>query len=179
MRKTKIINRTHILKQEKVDNKVKIQDQKVPQEALLKPNSFEEKRDKLQEELQGYYYGQSSKFSSVSRSLIFGILATIWVFIYTDGELSITNHVLLYALISGILYLVIDILHYFLDSLSYHKEQYRLDKYSNTEDIDNLHEPFMDSVNKRSFGFFITKFIVLSITSVLFITNIIQRLCLI
>ena len=81
MRKTKIINRTHIPKQEKVDNKVKIQDQKVLQEVLLKPNSFEEKRDKLQEELQGYYYGQSSKFSSVSRSLIFGILATIWVFI--------------------------------------------------------------------------------------------------
>ena len=59
MRKTKIINRPHIPKQEKVDNKVKIQDQKVLQEVLLKPNSFEEKRDKLQEELQGYYYGQS------------------------------------------------------------------------------------------------------------------------
>ena len=178
MRKTKDSNRTRTPKQERWGNKVNQQDLKAPQEILPKANSFEDRREKLQEELQGYYYSQSSKFSSVSRSLIFGILATIWVFIYTDGELSITNQVLLYALITGILYLTIDILHYFLDSISYHKEQYRLDEYKTTEDLNDRHEPFMDGVNKRSYKFFITKFIVLCLTAILFITNIIQRLCL-
>jgi hypothetical protein len=176
MRKNKD-NQTRNPKQERGVSKVNQQDLKDQQEILPETNSFEEKREKLQEELQGYYYSQSSKFSSVSRSLIFGILATIWVFIYTDGNLSITNRVLLYALIVGILYLAIDILHYFLDSISYHKEQYRLDEYKTTEDLDNRHEPFMDGVNKRSYAFFITKFIVLFLTAFLFITNIIQRLC--
>lgn len=177
MRKTKDSNRTRNPKQERAVSKVNQQDLKAPQEPLPKTNSFEDRREKLQEELQGYYYSQSSKFSSVSRNLIFGILATIWVFIYTDGVLSITNQVLLYALIAGILYLSIDILHYFLDSISYHKEQYRLDEYKTIVELNDQHEPFMDRVNKRSFAFFITKFVVLCLTAVLFITNVIQRLC--
>ena len=177
MRKPKDSNRTRNPKQERTVSKANQQDLKVPQEPLSKTNSFEDKREKLQEELQGYYYSQSSKFSSVSRSLILGILATIWVFIYTDGKLSITNKVLLYALIAGILYLTIDILHYFLDSISYHREQYRLDEFKTTEDLNERHEPFMDGVNKRSYAFFITKFVVLCLTSILFITNVIQRLC--
>ena len=178
MKTNKVSNRTRKPIQEKGDNKANQQDQKAPQGNLQKTNDFEEKREKLQEELQGYYYCQSSKFSSVSRSLIFGILATIWVFVYTDGELSITNHHLLYALISGILYLIIDILHYFLDSVSYHKEQYQLDKYKSIQELDECHEPFMDYVNNRSYFFFITKFVVLCLTSILFITNIVLRLCL-
>lgn len=177
MRRVKDSNRTRNPKQERVASKVNQQDLKVPQEPQPKINSFEDKREKLQEELQGYYYSQSSKFSSVSRSLVFGILATIWVFIYTDGEISITNQVLLYALIAGVLYLTIDILHYFIDSISYHKEQYRLDEYKTMEDLNYRHEPFMDGVNKRSYTFFITKFIVLSLTAFLFIANIIQRMC--
>lgn len=177
MRKTKDSNRTRNPKQERTGSKVNQQDLKDPQEPLSRIDSFEDKREKLQEELQGYYYSQSSKFSSVSRSLVFGILATIWVFIYTDGELSITNQVLLYALIAGVLYLTIDILHYFLDSISYHKEQYRLDEYRTIEDLNDRHEPFMDVVNKRSYAFFITKFVILCLTAIFFITNVIQRLC--
>lgn len=176
MRKTKDSNRARNPKQERLVSKVNQQDLKAPQEILPRPNNFEDKREKLQEELQGYYYSQSSKFSSVSRNLIFSILATIWVFIYTDGNLSITNQVLLYALITGILYLTIDILHYFLDSISYHKEQYRLDEYKTIEDLNDRHEPFMDGVNKRSYAFFVIKFVVLCLTAILFLTNIIQRL---
>ena len=148
MRVNKDSNRPHKPKPRRVDNKTK--DPKDQQEYLQTPDEI---REQLQGELQNYYYSQSSKCSSVSRKLILGMLATIWIFIYTDGKLTISNHILLYALVFCILYLIIDVLHYFLDSLSYHKEQYKLDEYKTTQAINRNHEPFMNCVNKRSYYF--------------------------
>lgn len=151
--------------------------QKDHQEVLQpKDDSFKENKEKLQTETQKYMYDQSSKFSSVSRSLIFGIIGTIWVITYSEGILNIPNYSLLISLIFGLLYMLTDVFHYFLDSVSYHNEIYDLDDYKKQEDLDKIHEPRMDKISKRSFLFLIIKFVILIITAVLFTAGLIAKI---
>lgn len=128
-------------------------------------NNFEERKEKLQEETQQFMYAQSSKFSSVSRSLIFGILGTIWVLTYKEGRMTIPNDFLLSSLMLCLLYLFSDVIHYYTDSRAYKKELYRLDKYKTLEDLENQHEPIMDQINKNSHSFIIFNFFVLIFSS--------------
>ena len=128
-------------------------------------NNFEERKEKLQEETQQFMYAQSSKFSSVSRSLIFGILGTIWVLTYKEGRMTIPNDFLLSSLMLCLLYLFSDVIHYYTDSRAYKKELYRLDKYKTLEDLENQHEPIMDQINKNSHSFIIFNFCVLIFSS--------------
>lgn len=128
-------------------------------------NNFEERKEKLQEETQQFMYAQSSKFSSVSRSLIFGILGTIWVLTYKEGRMTIPNDFLLSSLMLCLLYLFSDVIHYYTDSRAYKKELYRLDKYKTLEDLENKHEPIMDQINKNSHSFIIFNFCVLIFSS--------------
>ena len=92
-------------KQEKVDNRDKALGQKgLPGVLPSKKDEFEKRRQELQDETQRYMYQQSSKFSSVSRSLVLGIIGTIWVLTYVDGTLCIPNRWLLSSLITGLVF---------------------------------------------------------------------------
>ena len=116
-------------------------------------DNFAEKKQNLLDETQKYMYQQSSKFSSVSRSLILGIIGTIWVLTYTEGKLRVPNNWLLYGLIGGLLFLLVDVIHYFWDSMSYQRELYRLDNYKSQDELNENHENIMDYINKRSNSF--------------------------
>ena len=131
-------------------------------------DNFAEKKQNLLDETQKYMYQQSSKFSSVSRSLILGIIGTIWVLTYTEGKLRVPNNWLLYGLIGGLLFLLVDVIHYFWDSMSYQRELYRLDKYKSQDELNENHENIMDYINKRSNSFLVAKFFILIISSGLF-----------
>lgn len=157
-------------KQEKVVNKdLKPHVQKVlPEIQLSKKDEFEKRRQELQDETQRYMYQQSSKFSSVSRSLVLGIIGTIWILTYVDGNLLIPNRWLLSSLITGLAFLLTDVIHYFWDSMSYHSETYKLDAYKSQFELDEKHEPRMDGINKRSHWFIVAKFCILMVASILF-----------
>lgn len=75
-----------------------------------KEDSFDKRKETLEEELQGFMYSQSSKLSSVSRNLIFGILGTIWVLTFTEGKLTIPNPQLFFALLISLLFMATDVL---------------------------------------------------------------------
>lgn len=159
-----------------VKMKLTSNDQKDHQE--VQPSRDEElnkRRKELQDELQGFMYQQSSKFSSVSRTLVLGIIGTIWVITYTDKKLSIPNIWLLGSILSGILFLLIDVNHYYWDSMSYHKEAYRLDEYKSLDEFNKNHEQKMDAINKRSHRFIVVKFWILMLAAVLFIIGIIKK----
>lgn len=159
-------------KSETVSPKAKPRVQKDRQEAKQrKDKTFKEDWEKRQKETQEYMYSQSSKFSSVSRSLIFGIIGTIWVITYSDGHMRIPNWALLFSLLAGLLFLFSDVIHYYSDSVSYEDEQNRFDNYKTPEDLDNKHEPEMDRINKRSHIFINIKFVILIICSILFIVG--------
>lgn len=164
-------------KQKKVVNKDKGPVQKDHQEALqLKDNSFEENRKKLLEETQEYMYSQSSKFSSVSRTLILGIIGTIWVITYSEGKMFFPNFCLALSLVCGLLFLLTDVFHYFLDSISYHKEEYKLEEYKTQKDLDSEHETKMNHINNRSHGFLIGKFVILMITAIFFAIGLLVKI---
>ena len=127
----------------------------------------EEKIKELQDETQGFMYKQSSNFSSVSRSLVLGIIGTDWFLTYIDGKLRIPNLYLFNSLLLGLMFLFVDVIHYFWDAVSYQKELYRLDKYETEQDLKNKHEPEMDKINKRSHKFIVAKFVLLVFASTL------------
>ena len=138
-------------------------------------NSFEKRKQELQDETQQFMYAQSSKFSSVARNLILGVIGTVWVLTYAEGTLNFPNGWLFSSLLAGLSFLLIDVIHYYTDSLSYNRELYRLDKYVSQRDLDVKHEPKMDSINKRSHIFIVMKFWVLILTSILFIMGLLLK----
>ena len=152
--------------------------QKDRQEAKQrKDKKFEEKKEKLQKETQEYMYAQSSKFSSVSRTLIFSIIGTIWVITYSEGQLRIPNYALFFSLFFGIVYLIIDVFHYYTDSKSYEDEQNRFDNYEKQEDLDKKHEEEMNRINERSHRFIKFKMTILVVCSILFLFGLFNPHC--
>lgn len=134
----------------------------------------ERKIKELQEETQGFMYQQSSNFSSVSRNLVLGIIGTNWFLTYVDGKLRIPNQYLFASLLLGLMFLLVDVIHYFGDSVSYQKELYSLDKYETEQELESKHEPKMDKINKRSHRFIIAKFVLLVFASALFFIGLIK-----
>lgn len=158
-------------KQEMVVNKeLEPPVQKGLQEALQsEKDEFEKRRKELLDETQDFMYHQSSKFSSVSRALVLGIIGTIWVITYTDGNLCIPNKWLFRSLVCGLIFLTVDVIHYYWDSISYYKELYKLDEYTTMAELDKMHEPKMNAINKWSHRFIVIKFWVLIIASSFFL----------
>ena len=152
--------------------------QKVHQEVPQEKSKIENlnRKQELLDETQNFMYQQSSKFSSVSRNLILGIIGTIWFLTYVNGKLTIPNTWLLCCLLLGLLFLLTDVVHYFWDSMNYHKELYRLEKYNTQKEFDDNHEPKMDRINKRSHRFIVAKFWMLMIASSLFGIGIVATL---
>ena len=63
------------------------------------------------EEGNGFYNTQSTKVSQNTRTLVMGIITTIWVVSYNDGSFILSNNWMIASLFTGFAYLAIDILH--------------------------------------------------------------------
>ncbi len=154
--------------------------QKAHQDPHLKRRiKLDERKQELLDQTQSFMYQQSSKFSAVSRSLVFGIIGTVWVLTYTDGNLRVPNVWLLSSLITGLVFLLVDVIHYYWDSMSYYKESYKLDGYKSQLELDEEHEPRMDFINKRSHWFVVGKFWILMIAALLFFIGLINKILII
>ena len=145
---------------------------------ISKKDDFLYKKQKLLDETQSYKYSQSSKFSSVSRTLVLGIMGTTWILTYTDGKLYIPNLYLSASLFICLLFLLVDVIHYYSDSISYQRELCKLDQYRTVEDLDKTHEKTMNTINKRSNRFIVAKFWILICASVLFFIGIFTKMVL-
>lgn len=124
------------------------------------------------EECQGYHYSQSSKVSSLSRNIIYGIIGTGWVLIYADNQYHEPCTWLIIALGLSFVYLLLDLAHYFSDSCSYRREYFELEQKKNIED----HEAYMNRVSKRSYHLLIAKFYSVLAIAVIFVIAIIRQL---
>ena len=141
-----------------------------------KNKTFDEKKNELLDQTQDYMYSQSSKFSSVSRTLVFGVIGTIWFLIYTDGRLSVPNICLFISLVLGLIFLLVDVIHYYLDSVSYQDELYQFDEYKTQYDLDKKHEDNMNYINRRSHRFIVAKFWILIIVSASFLFGMMEKI---
>lgn len=123
-------------------------------------------------ECQNYHYSQSSKVSSLSRNIVYGIIGTCWVLIYADNLYHEPCIWIIITLGLGFVYLLLDLAHYFSDSCSYKKEYFELEQKKNTE----VHEEFMNKVAKRSFALLRVKFYFVLVIAVAFVIAIIIQL---
>lgn len=122
---------------------------------------FKDKLCKLQEETQTYMYSQSSKFSDASRGLIIGIIGTVWIMSFKENVILFANKLVFISFIFGLIYLAVDVIHYYSDTLSYYREIKALDVYKTIKDLNDKHEPQMDKVFERSHSFIVWKLIFL------------------
>lgn len=132
--------------------------------------------EKRLSECQDYHYAQSSKVSTISRTLIFGIIGTTWVIIYSNNTFTRPVNLLIITLCLSFGYLVLDLIHYFWDACNYRSQSFRLDKERQTDGILHKHEEYMDLVSIRSFRMIVFKFILILIISILFVIGVISQL---
>lgn len=121
-------------------------------------------KDELVEETQRFMYAQSSKCSKNSRVIAYGlfVINVIMIFRYS----TLINFCSCFGLLDIILFLMMDVIHYYKDSKQYYTELYRLDQYPEDK-ILMLHERNMDKINKASHRMFKVKHIVLMLAAFL------------
>ena len=136
-------------------------------------NSNDNNKDlqKLLDECQNFHYAQSSKFSTLARTLVFGIIGTIWILSYSTNGFNPSNNCLLWSLIVSFLYLAVDVCHYFWDSCFYRSEYFNFEK----EKEILKHDERMEERARKSFNSLIAKFAILIIICILFIVGFVQQ----
>lgn len=125
--------------------------------------------DKLLDECQGYKYAQSSNFIKLSRTAVFGIIGTIWILSYSDGEFEIHNTCLITSLFFAFLHILIDLLHYFVDMIFYKREYVRFSDDRGCANAIEKHDKRMDKHAIVSFSFVCINAFVLLLTAISFI----------
>lgn len=139
-------------------------------ESCCEKNNSENIQELL-EECQEYHYAQSSKFSQLSRSLVFGILGTIWILSYSEQGFTPNNNWQIWTLIAGFIYLAIDVCHYFCDSCFYRNEYFHFKKERNI----STHDDKMNKRSKISYHAICWKFIILISVCILFLIGFIKQ----
>lgn len=138
---------------------------------------IESKIDKEIAKCEEFHFAQSSKVSSISRNIIFGIIGTLWILLYSqNGEHKKLYHILIIALCGCFVYLIVDLVHYFWDACSYRSQSFRIDYNRSEKGILYKHNEYLDIVSKRSFACFVLKFIMVIIVSTLFIIGMVIQL---
>lgn len=130
--------------------------------------TLEEEKEELENMVQSFMGEQSGLFSSVSRTLIFGIIGTIWVISYSEKGVTIPNKYLLYSLAMSLFYLFADVCHYFWDAMSYQDESKKIWGYKTSEELDTELRKGLTKINKRSVNFIKVKWLGLILTAILF-----------
>lgn len=125
-------------------------------------------KDQLIEETQRFMYAQSSRCSKNSRIIAYGlfVLNVVMIFQYP----TLVSFCSYFGLLDIILFLMMDIIHYYKDAGRYYAELYRLDQYPEDK-ILMSHERNMDKINKSSRRMFEVKHIVLMLAMVLSIAG--------
>ena len=137
-----------------------------PQEIFV-DEDLEEKKLNLFDRAQEYMSDQSSKFSNVARSLMFGIIGTIWIISYTEAGLDFSNCWLFTALSLSLLYFLVDVIHYFWSAMSYLDVSNKTPQCMNPDQYD-VQLRRMETISGRTVACFVIKFIVLIIAATAF-----------
>ncbi|MBQ6777175.1 MAG: hypothetical protein IJP52_02570 [Paludibacteraceae bacterium] len=134
----------------------------------------EEVKEKFEESIEEgnrFYGAQSSKVSQNIRTLVMGIIAIIWVVSYNNGIFKLPNLLLIISLFISFGYLVIDILHYFLDTRFYYNKLISLEKNYGQKMYLTTYNQALIKYSKVSYGWIWAKVIVFAIIAILFVVG--------
>ena len=134
-----------------------------------------DEEDKLEDKCKEYLYSQSSKFSSLSRTIVYSLIGVIWIVSYTETGFMLPNNTLLGALILGFIYLSVDIIHYFCDTCFYRSATSFLQENPLSKEMIEYHNKRMRKNGLRSFRWIIAKFSLLLIFVFIFFIGFIQN----
>lgn len=104
-------------------------------------------------------YKQSAQVSSICRKVIYALFATIWALSYKDGSFYIPHGIMFWTLVACVVFLFVDILHYFRETCFMHKiihYAYNRGKQSDEISQDDANKYVENS--KRSFRYICYKF---------------------
>lgn len=133
-----------------------------------------DKYDSSIEESNGFSYSQASNVSSISRNLVMGIIATVWVVSFIDGEFVLPNKCLVCSMAIAFVYLLVDVIHYYSDARFYHKGTLSLEKhYGNPSFLKKDYNDSMIAHAKKSQKWFVGKFYLFLVTACVFLVGMI------
>lgn len=124
------------------------------------------------EKVNKYKYDQSSKGSELIRKIVFAIIGSCWVMIFANGDYQEINIFLKVTIVCSFIYLLLDVMHYFLDTCSYHRHAQKMEQGVTWNYVEKIFKPADLHISQRSFIFFILKVIVCFIVSCTFLTGV-------
>lgn len=128
-------------------------------------------KERLQESIQNNFVAQSQSLSTVSRTIAGVILGTIWVICYKENVVKIPNIWIAISIILSLAFFLVELLHYFIDSLFYHCKSDHIVKSKGDFNYEKIYNSVQDH-SKCSFYFLIAKAITTFLLSVVFIVGI-------
>lgn len=149
------------------ENKQKKQANSKAEQQEIYPEGLTELKADLYNESQNEMSDLTSNFSTVARTLMFGIIGTIWIITYTDEGLNFSNPWLFAALSLCLFYFLVDVIHYFCCSMICQSISVKAKK-CNTHDEYLKQKRRTEKNNRRSVVFIVIKFIVLIIAATAF-----------
>lgn len=128
--------------------------------------------EKATQEAGNYQSQQSAKTSELIRKIVFAIIGSCWVLIFTeDGTYQDTNIYLQLAIAGSFVYLILDIVHYFWDTCSYYRNVQNISKCMTADYIQDVYIHEREYIAKRSFVIFCIKTLVCLIVAALFLSG--------
>ena len=149
------------------ENKQKKQANSKAEQQEIYPEGLTELKADLYNESQNEMSDLTSNFSTVARTLMFGIIGTIWIITYTEEGLNFSNPWLFAALSLCLFYFLVDVIHYFCCSMICQSISAKA-KECNTHDEYLKQKRRTEKNNRRSVVFIVIKFIVLIIAATAF-----------
>lgn len=127
----------------------------------------------LLDSIQENYKAQSGTLSTVTRATTGVILGCVWAICYKNQKIEIPNIWLLLTFVTSMVFLVVELLHYFVDSWFYYNKSEEIVKSKGNFDFDKV-----DKETKNhsccSFYFLMSKAFIVFCLCLIFVTGIIK-----
>lgn len=115
------------------------------------------------------HQSQSKSFSDLGRKMIWAMLGTIWIIVFSNNKIFFPNDFLKLSVIFGFIYMAIDVIHYSTDTCFYFYISKKIPRVNFTErDVDKYVNK-LENYSNISFSFCILKMIILIPMSLIFI----------
>lgn len=119
-------------------------------------------------------YEQSSKVSTISRGMVYAIIATIWAISYKEGIFYFPQGWLLATMCLCGLFILMDLIHYYIDTRFHYKQAQNIFRHKNLSKESNWEDALKYAKNaKVSFNFLRAKFYFAIVILVCFVIGII------
>ena len=125
----------------------------------------------LLDSIQENFIAQSSTLSTITRATTGVILGAILAICYKEQKIEIPNIWLLLSFIASMIFLVVELLHYLVDSIFYHSKSDEIVEGDENTDFDKIYDE-VQRHSKYSFYFLISKAIIVLSLCVIFVIGI-------